>query len=129
MINEMEPAIQAPKSAHLPRPESHVLPSSSRSLSANPGAPQQPVIDVSESDGHFNVYADFRPVLESSAGQVVVEFAQQGIILTGGTEQRYLPIPTDALILHAQVAVTDGIARISIPTADAGHRWRSIVMW
>lgn len=27
----------------------------------------QPVIEVSESDGNFNVYADFRPVLENTS--------------------------------------------------------------
>lgn len=90
---------------------------------------QEPVIEVSESDGNFNVYADFRPVLQNSAVQVGVQFAQQGVILTGGTVERYLPIPTDAFLEHARVTVTGGVARISIPTADAGHRWRSIVMW
>lgn len=128
MINEMNLPIQEPTKAHAVRGISPSQSGSARGSGANL-LRSQPVIDVSEGDGNFNVYADFRPVLESSAAQVAVRFAQQGIILTGGTVERYLPIPTDALIQHARVTVTEGIARISIPTADSGHRWRSIVMW
>lgn len=90
---------------------------------------RQPVIDVIDSDGMFEVYADFRPVLESSGAEVIVEFSRQGVMLTAGPVERYLPIPTDAHVPHARVTVHDGTARLSIPTADSGHRWRSIVMW
>ncbi len=128
MINEMNRPLQEPNGARAlseaPRSQS------GSSYGLNTHLPlHQPVIEVSESDATFNVYADFRPVLENSAVQVTVEFSQQGILLTGGTVERYLPIPTDACIGHARVTVIGGIARISIPTADSGHRWRSIVMW
>lgn len=86
-----------------------------------------PTIEVSELDGIFKVYADFRRVPQ--ADNVSVEFAQQGIIISGGTAQRYIPIPTDGDIESAKVDVTDGVARISIRTAGLGHRWRAIVMW
>ena len=128
MINEIDPPIQAPRSTHPMRQDLGQLPNSVQDMSSGLN-PRHPVIEVSECDGNFNVYADFRPVLDSSTAQVVVKFAQQGLILAGGAVQRYLPIPTDALILYAQVTTADGIARISIPTADSGHRWRSIVMW
>ena len=128
MINELNRPIQEPTAARAVLGTSLSQTGSYRGTSATLPL-HQPVIEVSESDGNFNVYADFRPVLENPAMQVAVEFAQQGIILTGGTVERYLPIPTDAYIGHARVTVTGGIARISIPTADAGHRWRSIVMW
>ena len=91
---------------------------------------QGPVIEVSESDGTFNVYADFRAMPEmASAEEIAVEFARQGIILSSGSHQRYVPIPTDAQIEHARVTIDAGIVRMSVPTADLGHRWRSIVMW
>ncbi|MGC3974462.1 MAG: hypothetical protein QM771_08795 [Nitrospira sp.] len=128
MINEMNRPIQEPNVARAVLGTSLSQSASYRGAGASLPL-HQPVIEVSESDGNFNVYADFRPVLQNSAMQVSVEFAQQGIILTGGTVERYLPIPTDAFIGHARVTVTGGIARISIPTADSGHRWRSIVMW
>ena len=86
-----------------------------------------PTIEVSELNGMFKVYADFRRVPQ--ADHVSVEFAQQGIIISGGTAQRYIPIPTDGDIESAKVDVTDGVARISIRTAGLGHRWRTIVMW
>jgi hypothetical protein len=86
-----------------------------------------PTVQVSELDGMFNVYADFTMVPD--AEHVTVEFAQQGIIVSGGTIQRYIPIPTDGDIELAKVRVTDRVARISIPTAGLGHRWRAIVMW
>ena len=89
-----------------------------------------PLIEVSESDGTFNVYADFRAMPEmASAEEIAVEFARQGIILSSGSHQRYVPIPTDAQIEHARVTIDAGIVRMSVPTADLGHRWRSIVMW
>lgn len=91
---------------------------------------QSPLIEVSESDGTFNVYADFRSMPDmSSAEEIAVEFARQGIILTRGSVQRYVPLPTDAQIEHARVTIDAGIVRMSVPTADLGHRWRSIVMW
>jgi len=91
---------------------------------------QGPVIEVSESDGTFNVYADFRAMPDmSSAEEIAVEFARQGIILSSGLLQRYVPLPTDAQIEHARVTIDAGIVRMSVPTADLGHRWRSIVMW
>ena len=89
-----------------------------------------PLIEVSESDGTFNVYADFRVMPDmSSAEEIAVEFARQGIILSSGPVQRYVPLPTDAQIEHARVTIDAGIVRMSVPTADLGHRWRSIVMW
>ena len=91
---------------------------------------QGPLIEVSESDGTFNVYADFRAMPDmSSAEEIAVEFARQGIILSSGPVQRYVPLPTDAQIEHARVTIDAGIVRMSVPTADLGHRWRSIVMW
>jgi hypothetical protein len=88
------------------------------------------VIEVSESDGRFNVYADFRAMSEmSSAEEIAVEFAQQGIVFSSGLLQRYVPLPTDAQIEHAMVTIDAGIVRMSVPTADLGHRWRSIGMW
>lgn len=91
---------------------------------------QGPLIEVSESDGTFNVYADFRAMQDmSTAEDIAVEFARQGIILAGGSVQRYVPLPTDAQIEHARVTIDAGIVRMSVPTADLGHRWRSIVMW
>jgi hypothetical protein len=87
-----------------------------------------PAVQVSELDGMFNVHADFRRVPDAEH-HVTVEFAQQGVIISGGTIQRYIPIPTDGDIELAKVTVADGVARISIPTAGLGHRWRAIVMW
>lgn len=89
-----------------------------------------PLIEVSESDGVLNVYADFRSMAGlSSLENINVEFAQQGMILTCDAVQRYVPLPTDAQIEHARVMIAGGIVRMSVPTADLGHRWRSIVMW
>ncbi len=95
----------------------------------NGGISQAPIIEVSESDGTFQIYADFRPALQGAKTDIEVEFARQGMILTSGKVQRYLPLPTDAQTDHARVAIADGIVRVSIQTADLGHRWRSIVMW
>ena len=128
MINEMNLPIQKSNLVQVGRCASYGHSPSCRGAGANLDVPQ-PVIDVIESEGIFSVYADFRPVLETSGVEVLVEFAQQGVMLTAGSVERYLPIPTDALVQHARVTVLDGIARISIPTADSGHRWRSIVMW
>ena len=86
-----------------------------------------PTVEVSELHGMFNVHADFSMVPD--AENVTVEFAQQGIIISGGTTQRYIPIPTDGDIELAKVRVADCVARLSIPTAGRGHRWRAIVMW
>ena len=100
------------------------------SLGSSRAVQQGPLIEVSESDGTFNVYADFRAMPEmASAEEIAVEFARQGIILSSGSHQRYVPIPTDAQIEHARVTIDAGIVRMSVPTADVGHRWRSIVMW
>lgn len=97
---------------------------------SSPAVQHGPLIEVSESDGRFNVYADFRPMPEmSSAEEIAVEFARQGIILSSGLLQRYVPLPTDAQIEHARVTIDAGVVRMSVPTADLGHRWRSIVMW
>ena len=99
-------------------------------LASSRAIQQGPLIEVSESDGTFNVYADFRAMPEmASAEEIAVEFARQGIILSSGSHQRYVPIPTDAQIEHARVTIDAGIVRMSVPTADLGHRWRSIVMW
>ena len=87
----------------------------------------EPIIEVSELDGTFSVYGDFRMVPD--AENVTVEFAQQGVIISGGTIQRYIPIPTDGDIELAAVQVMGGIARIAVPVAGLGHRWRAIVMW
>jgi hypothetical protein len=103
------------------------MPSVRRTSLETMDQPCLPTIEVSESDGTFMVHADFRMVPD--ADNVSVEFAQQGIIVSGGTAQRYIPIPTDGDIESAKVNVTDGIARISIRTAGLGHRWRAIVMW
>jgi hypothetical protein len=86
-----------------------------------------PIIEVSELDGRFHVSADFRMVPD--ANNVTVEFAQQGVIISGGTMQRYIPIPTDGDIELATVNVADGVARVTVPVAGLGHRWRAIVMW
>jgi hypothetical protein len=58
-----------------------------------------------------------------------VEFAQQGVIISGGAMQRYIPIPTDGDIELASVHVANGVARITVPVAGLAHRWRAIVMW
>ena len=87
----------------------------------------EPIIEVSELDGTFSVYGDFRMVPD--AENVTVEFAQQGVIISGGTIQRYIPIPTDVDIELVAVQVMGGIARIAVPVAGLGHRWRAIVMW
>ena len=128
MINEMNLPIQKSNLTEVGRSASYGH-SASFPGACEDLASRQPVIDVIERDGVFDVYADFRPVLETSGAELIVEFAQQGIMLTAGSVERYLPIPTDALVAHARVTILDGIARISIPTADSGHRWRSIVMW
>jgi len=99
-------------------------------LGSSSAIQQGPLIEVSESDGTFNVYADFRAMPDmSSAEEIAVEFARQGIILSSGLLQRYVPLPTDAQIEHARVTIDAGVVRMSVPTADLGHRWRSIVMW
>jgi hypothetical protein len=91
---------------------------------------QRPIIDVSESDGFFHVYADFSSAKESvGPADITVEFARQGVVLRQGALERYIPIPTDGEIDRAKVQNTGGIVRISVPTAGLGHRWRSIIMW
>lgn len=128
MVNHIDPVMQEPPSPRSSRGEAHGLPNTSPHPIPAAGG-RQAIIDVSEDDGTFHAYADFRPVLSESSEQVAVRFAQQGVILACGTVQRYLPIPTDALLSQARVTITGGIARIAIPTADAGHHWRSLVMW
>jgi hypothetical protein len=91
---------------------------------------QRPIIDVSESDGFFHVYADFTSAKRSlGPADITVEFARQGLVLRQGALERYIPIPTDGEVDRARVQNTDGIVRISVPTAGLGHRWRSIIMW
>ena len=87
----------------------------------------RPMIEVSESDGLYKVCADFRMIPD--AKHLTVEFARQGIVITGGTIERYVPIPTDGDIELSRVEVGDGVARIAVPTAGLGQRWRAIVMW
>jgi hypothetical protein len=60
---------------------------------------------------------------------VTVEFAQQGVMIHGGGVQRYIPVPTDGDVERATVRIADRIARIVVPTAGLGHRWRAIVLW
>lgn len=89
-----------------------------------------PLIEVSESDGTFNVYADFSLMAElSDETKATVVFARQGLVITRGTVQRYVPIPTDSEIEHATVKSDGAIVRISVPTAGLGDRWRSLIMW
>jgi hypothetical protein len=90
-------------------------------------AESEPIIEVSERDGRFNIYADFRMVPD--AEHVTVEFTQQGMNISGGAMQRYIPIPTDGDIELAMVQVAEGVARITVPVVGLGHRWRAIVMW
>ncbi len=61
--------------------------------------------------------------------KVTVVFAHQGLVITHGTIQRYVPIPTDSEIEHATVKSDSAIVRISVPTAGLGDRWRSLIMW
>ncbi len=94
------------------------------------GRQRAPIIDVSECDGTFTIYAEFTLLADSvEASEPTVEFARQGVMITHGTMQRYIPIPTDGEIERATVKTAGGIVRISVPTADLGHRWRSITMW
>ena len=86
-----------------------------------------PIIEVSEREGVFQVHADFTMVADAET--VTVEFAQQGIIISGGSAERYVPIPTDAETEWASVTVNGAVARISMPTAGLAHRWRAITMW
>jgi hypothetical protein len=86
-----------------------------------------PIIEVSEREGVFHVYADF--TMLADAENVTVEFAQQGIFISGGSVERYVPIPTDAETEWASVTVNGAVARISVPTAGLGHRMRAITMW
>lgn len=105
-------------------------PSSAHTRSESSAQRGLPIIEVSELDGAFNVYADFSMLAGlSDLPEVTVEFGQQGVVITGGTVQRYVPIPTDGEIEHATVKKAGGIVRISVPTAGLGHRWRSLVMW
>ena len=88
---------------------------------------QAPAISVSESDASFTIHADFSMIDGTDA--VTVEFAQQGVVIHGGGVQRYIPIPTDGDVERATVRIADRIARIVVPTAGLGHRWRAIVLW
>ncbi len=128
MVNHIDPVMQEPRSPRAARREPHGSPDGARYPIAAAGC-LHPIINVSEVDGTMYVHADFQPVLGEPSEQVSVQFAQQGVILACGTVQRYLPIPTDALVSQARVSIAGGVARIAIPTADAGHRWRSLVMW
>jgi hypothetical protein len=93
------------------------------------GREYSPIIDVSESDGFFHVHADFSTNDFVGRTEATVEFARQGVVITQGTVQRYIPIPTDGEIDRAKVTNNGGIVRISVPTAGLGQRWRSIIMW
>jgi hypothetical protein len=88
---------------------------------------QAPAISVSESDASFTIHADFSMIDGTDA--VTVEFAQQGVVIHGGGVQRYIPIPTDGDVERATVRIAARIARIVVPTAGLGHRWRAIVLW
>lgn len=108
---------------------SHSMASGEQLYSADDMESRQltPIIQVSEREGVFYVYADF--TMLADAENVTVEFAQQGIIISGGSAERYVPIPTDAETEWASVTVNGTVARISVPTAGLGHRWRAITMW
>jgi hypothetical protein len=94
------------------------------------GREYSPIIDVSESDGFFHVRADFSMTNDFvGRTEAMVEFARQGVVITQGTLQRYIPIPTDGEIDRAKVTNNGGIVHISVPTAGLGQRWRSIIMW
>lgn len=109
------------------RPMLHRVTAHERNGSTATSVQESPMIEVSESDGIYKVCADFRMIPD--AKHVTVEFARQGIVITGGTIERYVPIPTDGDIELSQVEVGDGVARIAVPTAGLGQRWRAIVMW
>lgn len=101
-----------------------------RSAEESIGRQNSPIIDVSECGGCFHVYADFTVTNDLlGSAEATVEFARQGVVITRGSIQRYIPIPTDGEIDRAKVTNTGGIVRISVPTAGLGHRWRSIIMW
>lgn len=101
-----------------------------RSSGRTTGREYSPIIDVSESDGFFHVYADFSMTNDFvGRAETTVEFSRQGVVITQGTVQRYIPIPTDGEIDRAKVTNNGGIVRISVPTAGLGQRWRSIIMW
>ncbi len=129
MINEFGSMIEGADSGNPVQRETERSSRPSPDSAASVTLHHAPVIEVFESDGTFNIYADFRPAREDSGADILIRFAQQGMILTMGPVQRYLPIPADAQIEHARVTITDGIVRASIRTAYSGHRWRSIVMW
>jgi hypothetical protein len=60
---------------------------------------------------------------------MTVEFARRGIIISGGSTERYVPIPTDAKMQWAGVMVNSDVARRSMPTAGLGLRRRTIAIW
>jgi hypothetical protein len=88
---------------------------------------QSPAISLFLAEGCFIVEADFSMVAGSNP--VTVEFAQQGILFNGGAVQRYIPIPTESDVERASVILDGRIARVSVPTAELGTRWRTIGMW
>ena len=89
-----------------------------------------PIIEISERDGLLHISADFTMARESSVrGEATVEFAHQGVVITRGSIQRYIPIPTDSEVHLAKVTREGGIVRVFLPTAGLGPRWRSIIMW
>ncbi len=111
------------------RATAYSRPAPTHSESASDGRQNAPIINVSESDGLFNVHADFSLMAEhAGVSEATVEFSRQGVMITRGPVQRYIPIPTDGEIDRATVTNADAIVRISVPTAGLGHRWRSI-MW
>ena len=101
-----------------------------QSLTESGERENSPLIEVSESEGMFHVHADFSrlPALDREP-DTAVEFARQGVTITCGSVQRYIPIPTDGEIDRARVTNAGGIVHIAVPTAGLGQRWRSIIMW
>ena len=126
MIDSRAGAAKIDRRGHCATLSRHENPRGRRSF---PSAAQEssPIIEVFESDGRFHVSADFSMVPD--ADDVTVEFAQQGVIVSGGTMQRYIPIPTDGDLELATVHVADGVARVTVPVAGLGLRWRAIATW
>ena len=71
----------------------------------------------------FHVHADFSrlPALDRES-DTAVEFARQGVKITCGSVQRYIPIPTDGEIHRATVTKAGGLVRVAVPTAGLANR-------
>lgn len=101
-----------------------------QSLTESGGRENSPLIEVSESEGMFHVHADFSRLPElDRESETAVEFARQGVKITCGSVQRYIPVLSDGEIERATVTNAGGIVHIAVPTAGLGQRWRSIIMW